>query len=104
MSLDRYLELGIAENHNLIGVDSLNDEQLNALKEEGAIYIYKSKETKQRYEGLTSNFIKDHKRNFNDSNNKFLAGKFDKVVIVFTRFFSDDNFSFEEYNRLRKFY
>ena len=103
MENNDFIELEIDNNNNLVGLECLNNDQLSKLREEHCIFIYKNTKTKKSFEGLcTTNFLDRHKENFNESNQKFFSSSaFNKVIVVFTSFYENPNFSFEKYNELR---
>lgn len=82
-----YIELGV-KNKQLVGLDTLSNDQLKALKLNNAIYIYRSTTTKQVYVGQTVHFIDRHKQHYNGTEQKFNDAHFNKVIVLFSQLFN----------------
>ncbi len=87
MAKYNYIELDI-KNGKLLDVDLLSLAEQNALKLNNAIYIYKSKTTKQVYIGQTIHFLERHKQHYDGTEQKFIDAKFNRVIVIFSVYFN----------------
>ena len=82
-----YIELGIKKKQ-LVGLDLLSNDQLKALKNNCAIYVYMSTSTKKYYIGQTVHFIDRHKQHYNGKEERFNLIPFNKVIVLFSQYFN----------------
>lgn len=81
------VELSI-QNGNLLGTDSLSNNEKNALELNNSIYIYRGTKSKKVYIGQTIHFIDRHKQHYNGTEEKFNCADFDKVIVIFSVYFN----------------
>lgn len=82
-----YLEL-VIDNKGNIKTDNLTNNQLQALTKNNLIYIYKSDLSNKNYIGQTKNFKRRHKQHYDGSEEKFIKAKFNKVILLISKYFN----------------
>ena len=82
-----YIELGI-KNKKLIGLDLLSNDQLKALKNNCAIYVYMATSTKKYYIGQTVHFQDRHAQHYSGKEERFNTIPFNKVIVLFSQYFN----------------
>lgn len=81
------VELSI-KNGNLLGTDSLSNNEQKALRFNSAIYIYRGTRSKKVYIGQTIHFMDRHKQHYSGTEEKFNTADFDKVLVIFSVYFN----------------
>ena len=76
------------DGKNLVGMDGLRDVERMVLSTKNAIYIYRGTRSQKIYIGQTVHFIERHKEHYNGTEEKFNTAEFDKVIIVFSKYFN----------------
>ncbi len=76
------------DGKTLVGIGGLRDVERTALSTQNAIYIYRGTKSQKIYIGQTVHFIERHKQHYNGSEEKFNTAEFDKVFVVFSKYFN----------------
>lgn len=77
------IELSV-KNGELVGTNSLSNDEKKALESKNAIYIYRGTKSKKIYIGQTIHFIERHKQHYNGKEEKFNTADFDEVLVIFS--------------------
>lgn len=72
----------------LVGLENLRDRERNALSTQNAVYIYRGTKSQKVYIGQTVHFTERHKQHYDGKEEKFNNADFDKVIVVFSRYFN----------------
>lgn len=87
MAKYNYIELSI-EDGQLLDIDILKVDEQIALKSKNAIYIYRGTKSKKVYIGQTKQFIDRHRQHYSGSEKKFNDADFDRVIVIFSKYFN----------------
>lgn len=87
MAKYNYIELCIKDGI-LINLDKLRSDEMKALTLNNAIYIYKGTKSQKVYIGQTKHFINRHNQHYSGSEEKFNNAHFDRVMVIFSKYFN----------------
>lgn len=77
------VEFDIVNKKSLSPRMTLGSDQSKSLSTGNAIYVYRSKETKQIYIGQTIHFYTRHNEHYGRNEEKFIEAKFNEVIVMF---------------------
>lgn len=81
------IELQI-KNEELLDLDKLSNSEASALTQGNAVYVYRGTKSKKIYIGQTKQFLTRHKQHYSGNEDKFKAADFDRVIVIFSKYFN----------------
>ncbi len=75
-------------NGSIVNRHELAESEVKALRNNNAIYIYRSSRTRRMYVGQTVNFENRHRQHYDGSDEKFNAAYFDEAIVVVSQYFN----------------